>query len=459
MDPAVLAAAALLAAIIAAGAAAAGLAARRRRRRAEEPPLEAPSPPQPKPKGEKGEVRRKKEPRKPFTGQRLKIYLPGRAPVDEISAGPTAAPAPGESGGSETQAVETHSIGSEAPPMCSRCGQSASPTGALCQSCDAEERVERAAELVTSIRVRGVDVLEAERYLYQARSALALRAYDDVMQLCGRAEERARQLEGEYREAQELVARCEREISTAIERGRDTTLAQRALERAVASLKKGRYLEALEEAANVPSLIGSPSSGAARLRTPPKVVAPARECPACGESVPLEALRCPLCGSATQEEAAEAALLCPECGERVESDWRICPSCDASLEGIRKERPRVCPSCGKDVLPTWRLCPYCDASLPGEGGRPRSSPRVVSEERVSASPLPPEERERRLLAEIEEVAKILSEVERMGVDARKGRNLLELAESFTRNKNYDKGERYVKKARHVAETLKASDSL
>ncbi|MGQ9582839.1 MAG: double zinc ribbon domain-containing protein [Thermoplasmatota archaeon] len=415
--------------------------------------MEAPAARPPKPKGEKGEVRRRKEPRKPFTGQRLKIYVPGRAPAGEPRAGPTASPSP-DAGGPPP--AETSPKEAESPPRCARCGQTAGTPGALCPSCAAEERVERAAEFVTGIRVKGVEVLEAERFLYQARSALALRAFEDVMQLSERAEERARQLEREHEEAQELVARCEREISTAIERGKDPSLAQRALERAVAALRMGRYLEALEEAANVPSFIGSPASagGAVRPKPSPRVVAAARECPACGERVPIDAIQCPLCGSVVQEGTTAPPLLCPECGERVEPEWRSCPSCDAPLEGRRRERPRACPSCGKEVLPAWRLCPYCDASLPGDGGGSGRSPRVVSEERVDAPALPPEIREKRLLAEIEEITTMLNDMERRGVDARKGRNLLELAISFTRNRNYDKGERYVRKARHVAETLR-----
>ena len=39
------------------------------------------------------------------------------------------------------------------------------------------------------------------------------------------------------------------------------------------------------------------------------------------------------------------------------------------------------------------------------------------------------------------------------LDVKKARNLLELALTFARSGNYDKGERYVRKARNVAETL------
>ena len=69
--------------------------------------------------------------------------------------------------------------------------------------------------------------------------------------------------------------------------------------------------------------------------------------------------------------------------------------------------------------------------------------------------IPPVLREKGVLAQIEEVDRLLDEAKRRGLDVRKAQNLLELAVNFTRNGNYDKGERYVRKAKNVAETLLA----
>jgi hypothetical protein len=71
----------------------------------------------------------------------------------------------------------------------------------------------------------------------------------------------------------------------------------------------------------------------------------------------------------------------------------------------------------------------------------------------TAPELSPALREKDVLAQIEEVDRLLDEAGRRDLDVRKARNLLELAVSFTRSGNYEKGERYVRKAKNVAETL------
>ncbi|MEM2869460.1 MAG: zinc ribbon domain-containing protein [Thermoplasmata archaeon] len=455
------------------------------------------------PKPKKGEVRRRKEPRPPFRGQRLKIYIPGRQPMKVgggaggraeghgAEAGPEpegerASGSPGAQAGaglsepdrngsaepvrgnegpapSEKEKLDSNAVrfGSEdvarGSEKCPKCGTELSGPGGPCQTCEAEERVNRAAELVTSLRLKGVEVLEAERYIYQARSALALRALEDVLQLCAKAEEKARQLEAEQKEAQELVARCEAEISAAEKDGRNTAVARRALARALAFLRQGSYLEAMEEAATVPSLIGPPFSekGPARTGAIRRFPGSAARCQVCGEGVSESSLTCPLCGSSTGLSGKTPQEFCRGCGERIEPGWKTCPSCETPIEKRAELWTGRCPSCGREVLAEWSLCPHCEAKIPGGGRRARSSsgPRVVREERGEPPVIPPEERKRALLHEIEEVTKLLREVEGRGIDARKGWNLLDLARAFTRNGNYEKGERYVRKARYVAETM------
>lgn len=74
-----------------------------------------------------------------------------------------------------------------------------------------------------------------------------------------------------------------------------------------------------------------------------------------------------------------------------------------------------------------------------------------------APEVPPEIRQKGVMAQIEEVDRLLDEAGRRDLDVRKARNLLELAVNFTRSGNYDKGERYVRKAKNVAETLLSID--
>jgi hypothetical protein len=114
----------------------------------------------------------------------------------------------------------------------------------------------------------------------------------------------------------------------------------------------------------------------------------------------------------------------------------------------------MCPSCGRELLPDWRLCPYCDAELPGVGGAGPSRRRWQRGTAASAAhKLPPEVRERELLEHIERTGKMLENASARGLDVTKARNLLDLAASFARSRNYDKGERYARKARNIAETV------
>jgi hypothetical protein len=111
-----------------------------------------------------------------------------------------------------------------------------------------------------------------------------------------------------------------------------------------------------------------------------------------------------------------------------------------------------CASCGREVLPSWTICPFCDSRLKD----PESAVEVrkgFSRPEKAAPAIPPALREKGVLSQIEEVDRLLDEANRRELDVRKARNLLELAVNFTRSGNYDKGERYVRKARNVAETL------
>jgi hypothetical protein len=106
-------------------------------------------------------------------------------------------------------------------------------------------------------------------------------------------------------------------------------------------------------------------------------------------------------------------------------------------------------------LPEWRICPYCDAALPREEcTEPSRRKWQLGNARESDAPqIPPEVRERSLLEQIALTGGLLEQASAKGLDVAKARNLLDLAASFVRSRNYDKGERYARKARNVAETV------
>lgn len=422
----------------------------------------------------KGEVSRPKPRRKPYTGPRLKIIVPGR------KGGPSGAPA--------------RSPGSPAavPPgpdleLCPTCGARSPEGGGLCNRCRAQARLTETENLISTLRSKGVEVLEAERSMYRARSAQALEAVGDVETLCDRAEAAARQQDSDHDEANEGLSRCANAIAAAIGSGKDTAGAEKVLERASALFRQGDYPGTLEQAALIPLLIAGrveqggnegvagrvsgvrgPGSGVGTTtdkavpdtRPPkPETRSPTsgppgalpRRCGSCGERLAEGQQNCPRCG-AGDGPGNEAGFPseCPICGEPLEPEWKSCPNCSALIDD---EGPLSrCRACGRELMPKWKICPYCDTDLPKDmANGARSRPRKAATRQVPV--IPPAMRERGLLEQIEQVDRLLDSASKRGLDVTKGRNLLDLAVSFTRSRNYEKGERYVKKARNVAETM------
>jgi hypothetical protein len=351
--------------------------------------------------------------------------------------------------------------------------------------CDEHESarfVTEVGSLVSSLKTREVDMLPAERYLFQARSALAVSAWKDAARLSAQAEAAAREQEADFEESQRLISRCEETIANAIEAGKNTLAAEKAFRKATLLFKDGRYTASMEEAVLIPAMImdrprprvipagsgaGPPGAGVASAADPAATAgrppgaadgAPgpaAGRCRSCGERLDPGREDCPACGrtSITSGQPAwQEGRPCPGCGEPLEPAWRVCPACNSPVDGGPDAGSGNCPSCGREVLPAWSVCPFCDARLrdPREAMKVR---RGFSRPERSAPEIPPALREKGVLAQIEEVDRLLDEAGRRDLDVRKARNLLELAVGFTRSGNYDKGERYVRKAKNVAETL------
>jgi hypothetical protein len=397
--------------------------------------------------------------RSDYTGQRVGVHVPGR----KAEAAPAAPAGPGPAERPDGAAADA----------CPQCRKPSGGPGQLCEECEAARFVTEVGNLVSSLKTREVNMLPAERHLFQARSALAVSAWKDVARLAAQAETAAREQEADFEESQRLLSRCEETIAAAIETGKNTLAAEKAFRKATLLFKDGKYTASMEEAVLIPALImdrprprvvpagGAPPAGAGPSgpdRAAPRAQAPeagAVRCRTCGERIERGLDVCPACGGPAAPAGRPewpAGASCTACGEALEPSWKVCPACNRPVRNEPAVAGGNCPSCGREVLPSWTMCPFCDARLrdPGEAVKVRKG---FSRPEQPQAVIPPALREKGVLAQIEEVDRLLDEAARRGLDARKARNLLELALDFTRNGNYDKGERYVRKAKNVAETL------
>lgn len=416
------------------------------------------------------ETPRQRPRRSDYTGQRVSVFVPGR------QAG--AAPRP-----PEPPAREDLPKAADAA-ACPGCGKPPERPGGFCMECECKNRVTEVGNLVSSLKTKEVSMLPAERYLFQARSALAVSAWKDVMRLTAQAEAAAREQEADFEEGERILTRCEETIASAIEAGRNTLSAEKAFRKATLLFKQGKYTDCMEEAVMIPTLImdrprprvvppgpeGGPDgkgAGPGAAATPPAVLPrPAGgdtsgpdmvRCQSCGQRNAAGVTMCPACGKPTappEETQWRVAPACSTCGEPLDPAWNVCPACNTPLAGVPDASDGSCRSCGREVLPSWTICPFCDSKLKDDV-LPLSVRRGFSRPERPVPTIPPALREKGVLAEIAEVDRLLDEAGRRELDVRKARNLLELAVNFTRSGNYDKGERYVRKAKNVAETLLA----
>ena len=429
----------------------------RRKKQEQAPPVAAPpaasstgtSPAARGPPPPKSGISRPKQRRPVYTGNRLSIFLPGRSiyrgPGLAVNA-PPSRPMPSAGG-----------AGDPASGLCPSCGARPPPEGGLCDRCTVQARIVETENLLTSLRAKGIDVALAETSVHQARVALALDTFREVEDLCERAAAAAKKSDSDHDRAREMLSECERSIASIIESGNDTSAAQGSLERATGHFNRGQYAAAIGLASEIIEWSRDrPQRPNTRVTQLAEVAPPRKEGESPGIPPPLPETSRP--SPYTLYDCPEPSAHpgeCAVCGEPLEADWNSCPNCSALIKG--GVPARMCPCCGRELLPDWRLCPYCDAELPGVEGAGPSRRRWQRGTAASVAPkLPPEVRERELLEHMERTGKMLENASTRGRDVTKARNLLDLAASFARSRNYDKGERYARKARNVAETVLSS---
>ena len=97
-----------------------------------------------------------------------------------------------------------------------------------------------------------------------------------------------------------------------------------------------------------------------------------RACPACGETVPVEAVVCPACQATILQEAegpAPTMVLCGNCGASVLESLETCDTCGQPIRGIPRgpvapaEKGPVCPFCGAVLTPDATVCEMCGRAV------------------------------------------------------------------------------------------------
>jgi tetratricopeptide (TPR) repeat protein/predicted amidophosphoribosyltransferase len=125
-----------------------------------------------------------------------------------------------------------------------------------------------------------------------------------------------------------------------------------------------------------------------------------RACPACGETIPAEALVCPACQTTIVAEAAglePTTVLCGNCGAMALEGLGVCDTCGEPMHGTPRgpvapsEKGPVCPSCGAVLTPDAAVCEMCGREIgaPAEAtpvAGPEANMRSIEELLEEAEP-------------------------------------------------------------------------
>ncbi len=114
-----------------------------------------------------------------------------------------------------------------------------------------------------------------------------------------------------------------------------------------------------------------------------------RACPACGETIPAEALVCPACQATIVTESGgpePTTVLCGNCGAMVLEGLSVCDTCGEPVRGIPQgpvapsEKGPVCPSCGAVLNDGATVCEMCGREV----GAPAESPSSAADSEMQA---------------------------------------------------------------------------
>jgi len=160
-----------------------------------------------------------------------------------------------------------------------------------------------------------------------------------------------------------------------------------------------------------------------------------------------------------QKEEKKELVLCPVCGKSVESTAKACPFCSTPLDLVpakkieQKEvekkpepKPEVKPEVKEEPKPEVKVEQKVEV-------KPEVKPEVKTEQ--PAATTTSDDPAKNATTAVENVEKYIKDLSTKGIDVTLANNLLRLAKSFMRSKNYEKAIQYAEKANAAAKDLEA----
>ncbi len=385
----------------------------------------------------------------------------------------------------------------QASNKCPNCGNDL-PSSGSCEYCDSSSAVAKASTAIESARGMGIDVSQVEVTFQQAKDTLAAKSYEKVKQLSAEIIGAIELLKEEYKKTQAQLAQTQAIVAQYEQAGVDVTHGKRLLQMAEAFLMSGKYDKATQYAQKAEKM-GKEAElrkkiDASRPKiAPPRIIAQTK-CMACGAPLDPTVNTCNRCGTPVQtQEMVEQLSPSPQ----IELQPQVAQHQQAQYATQGQEQQAqlpiespVTPQAQTQAPQPAGVSPESQAAAP-KGDEPKitvidnasgfqveqeNKPEAVKAEGEAELVGPkddPKQKEVRLTAkkkeqtaeqrrdeymkrateQIEASEEAVAEIEKLGIDVMHAKNLLQLAKSFMRGKNFEKAYQYAVKSEHVARDL------
>jgi len=355
---------------------------------------------------------------------------------------------------------------------CSNCNNELGPSGS-CEYCEISSLITKASNSIESARSMGIDVSQAESTLQHAKDALAAKIYDKVKQLCSEIETAIELLKEEYKKTQTQLEQTQLIVSQYEQAGVDVTHGKRLLQMAEAFLMSGKYDKAIQYAQKVEKM-GKEAELRKKIEStrpkisPPKIV-PQAKCAACGSVLEPNVNTCNKCGTPIQitqitEKIAQASEQ-QEIQQPVKVDTQpqpqepqqvIQPEPQISAIPQKTEETKLTVidnAAAFQVTENVETKPKADEELLTKDESKPKEVRLTAKKKDQTPEQRREEYMKKATEQIQISEEAVNEIEKLGIDIMHAKNLLQLAKSFMRGKNYEKAYQYAVKSEHVARDL------
>ncbi|MEM2899793.1 MAG: hypothetical protein QXT63_03305, partial [Thermoplasmata archaeon] len=354
---------------------------------------------------------------------------------------------------------------------CPNCNNDISPSGS-CEYCEISSLITKASNSIESARSMGIDVSQAESTLQHAKDALAARSYEKVKQLSSEIETAIELLKEEYKKTQAQLAQTQLIVSQYEQAGVDVTHGKRLLQMAEAFLMSGKYDKAMQYAQKAEKM-GKEAELRKKIEStrpkisPPRIVSQAK-CAACGAPLEQNVNTCNRCGTPIQiteitekittvSENAPSQILeskQQEIQQPTKIDAQSQPQATAVPQKTEETRITVVDNVAAfQVTENVESKPKAEEELlKKEDSKPKEV-RLTAKKKDQTPEQRREEYMKKATEQIQISEEAVNEIEKLGIDIMHAKNLLQLAKSFMRGKNYEKAYQYAVKSEHVARDL------